>query len=102
MKVTSHSKLSSFSIKAVLTDDELSQGCRLGMDSHADMSCLGKHARILEILENQSCSVYPFNDSYAPMTDINVVNGAFALDLHLFLGRPLKTANPSTTKGEYL
>ena len=82
MKVTSQCKQSSFSIKAVLRDEELSQGCRLGMDSHADMSCLGKHARILEILENQSCSVYPFNDSYEPMTDINVVNGAFALDLH--------------------
>ena len=51
------------------------------MDSHADMSCLGKHARILEILKNQSCSVYPFNDSYESMTNVNVVNGAFALDL---------------------
>ena len=52
------------------------------MDSHADMSCLGKHARILEILEHQSCSVYPFNESHAPMKNINVVNGAFALDLN--------------------
>ena len=71
----------SLKIRAILTENELLEGCRLGMDSHADMSCLGKHARILEILENQTCSVYPFNDSYAPMTNINVVNGAFALDL---------------------
>ena len=36
---------------------------RLGIDSHADMSCAGKHARIVGIEEEQTSTVYPFVDS---------------------------------------
>ena len=63
-----------------LTHDERIQGCQLGMDSHADVSCVGKHARILEVIEGQSCTVRPFNDSYKPMENVKTVNAAFALD----------------------
>jgi hypothetical protein len=65
---------------AELTDVELEEGCRLGMDSHADMSCVGAHAHILEEFEGQVCNVLPFNDSYAPLTNIKTVNAAFAYD----------------------
>ncbi len=63
-----------------LTDTELRQGCRLGIDSHADMTCVGKHARILERYEGKSCTVYPFNDTMSPMKNISTVNAAYAYD----------------------
>ena len=46
----------------------------LGMDSHADISCAGRDAHILTQSEGKSCTVRPFNDSYDPMTGINIVD----------------------------
>ena len=63
-----------------LTPRELEEGSRLGLDSHADVSCVGKHARILERFSGRSCSVRPFNDSYKSMDNIQTVNTAFAHD----------------------
>jgi hypothetical protein len=63
-----------------LTEDQLNAGCRLGIDSHADMTCVGAHAKILEIYEGQLCNVQPFNDSYESMKNIRMVNAAFAYD----------------------
>ena len=50
-----------------LTNSEMKQGCRLGMDSHADMTCVSRHARIMEIYHGKSCVVMPFHDSYKSM-----------------------------------
>ena len=63
-----------------LSEDEMLSGCRLGLDSHADVHCVGRHARILEIFEGRSCNVQPFNDSYQPMQNIMTANAAFAYD----------------------
>lgn len=64
----------------LLSPTELSEGCHFGIDSHADMTCVGAHAKILEVFEGQICNVYPFNDSYSPMTGVRTVNAAFAYD----------------------
>ena len=66
--------------KQGLSDKELMEGCRLGLDSHADMSCVGRHAHILEVYHGKRCNVYPFDDSYEPIRNINTVNAAFAYD----------------------
>ena len=63
-----------------LSEQELHDGCRLGLDSHADISCIGKHAKILEVFSGRTCNVQPFNDSYSPMKNIKTVNAAFAYD----------------------
>ena len=63
-----------------LTQQQIEEGCRLGIDSHADMTCVGAHAKILEIYEGQLCNVQPFNDSYESMKNIRTVNAAFAYD----------------------
>ena len=55
-------------------------GCKLGMDSHAGILCVGKHARVLEIIEGQTSLVRPFNDKYEPITNVQPVNAAFAVD----------------------
>ena len=61
-----------------LSESEMLDGCRLGLDSHADVTCVGRHARILSVVEGHFSSVYPFNDSYEPLTDIRTVNVAFS------------------------
>ena len=58
----------------------MKEACRLGTDSHAGMSCVGRHTSIVEIIEGQRCTVYPFNDTYSPMEEIHTVNAAFAHD----------------------
>ena len=71
---------SSKSFNPSLSEQELHDGCRLGLDSHADVSCVGKHAHILETFTGRTCNVQPFNDSYKPMRGIKTVNAAFAYD----------------------
>jgi hypothetical protein len=63
-----------------LSPEQLQRGCRLGTDSHADVTCLGKHARVTEIFHGRSCNVQPFHDSYSPMKNVNTVNASFAHD----------------------
>ena len=55
-------------------------GCKLGMDSHAGILCVGKHARVLEIIEGQTSLVRPFNDKYEPISNVQTANAAFADD----------------------
>ena len=35
---------------------------------------------MLEIIEGQTCTVFPFNDSYLPMKEVQIVNAAFAVN----------------------
>ena len=71
---------SSKKFKPELSEQELIDGCRLGMDSHADVSCVGKHAHILERFTGRTCNVQPFNDSYESIKNVCTVNAAFAYD----------------------
>ena len=63
-----------------LTFDEITNGCILGIDTHADSSCAGKHFRILEFVSGKSFTVKPFLDTYEAKTDISLVNGVVAAD----------------------
>ena len=67
------------SVNDVKATNHTTEG-RLGSDSHADISCAGKHARILEYIHGQTCTVHPFHDSYEPKKDIHICNAAFAYD----------------------
>ena len=58
-----------------LSAQEMETGCRLGMDSHADVNCVGRHAHISEVFLGRTC-----NDSYAPMKDIFSINACVAHD----------------------
>ena len=53
---------------------------RLGIDSHADISCAGRHARIMEVIEGEACTVHVFNDSMAPIKNVQTINVAYAVD----------------------
>ena len=63
-----------------LSSQEMNDGARLGIDSHADITCAGKHVKIMEVIHGKSCTVHPFNDSYKPMENISIINGVTAVD----------------------
>jgi hypothetical protein len=50
------------------------------MDSHAEITCYGRHARITHIHEGMVSNVSPFHDSYAPMCNVKFANACFAYD----------------------
>ena len=54
---------------------------RLGLDSHVDMTCVGRDAHTIEPVEGQVCTVKPFHDSYKPQENICICNALFAYDL---------------------
>ena len=53
---------------------------RLGIDSHADISCAGRHARIVSVIEGSMSTVHAFSDSIKPIKNIRTVNVAYAYD----------------------
>ena len=63
-----------------LSPSELRNGCRLGTDSHAEVTCYGRHARITHIHEGMSSNVAPFHDSYSPIQNVKFANACFAYD----------------------
>ena len=50
---------------------------RLGADSHADISCAGQDARILDFVDGITCNVQPFNDVYQPRKSVKLCNVAY-------------------------
>ena len=71
---------SDISINPVLTADEMKLGTRLGVDSHADTSCINKHAYIESIIEGMTVDAIPFDDAIGKMTNLPIVNGIYAYD----------------------
>ena len=55
-------------------------GCRLGLDSHADTTCVGRHAAILEVIEGQTVEAVPFAKSIGSVSNLPIVNAALAYD----------------------
>ena len=66
-----------FNPKLSSTDPE--QGCRLGLDSHADMSCVGKHAKILERLP-RTAMVSGFTTELGNPLRVPIVTAAIAYE----------------------
>ena len=67
-------------LNTYLSKDEMLPGCKLGMDNHADISCVGKNGRVLEVIEGQTSIVRPFNDKDNPILNVQTVNVVFAVD----------------------
>ena len=63
-----------------LTKLELMEGCNMGIDTHADSSCAGRHVRILEYIEGKEYSVTPFHNDYKPISNVKMINGIVAVD----------------------
>ena len=63
-----------------LTESELNQGCRLGIDTHADTSCAGRNVRILSYIDGVEFNVAPYHPDFTPMKRIGMINGAVVVD----------------------
>lgn len=70
----------SFGINPPLSPEEFRSGCRLGVDSHADTTCVNKHAFISEIVEGQTVDAVPFDSSIGKLTDLPIVHAILAVD----------------------
>ena len=64
----------------ILTSTGVNQGCQLGLDSHADASCAGKHVSFLENVQGREFIVHPFLDSYKPIDKISIINDSLVYD----------------------
>ena len=63
-----------------LSEKEMLEGCRMGIDTHADSSCAGKHVRIIEFIDGKKYKVTPFHEDYEPINNIGMINGIVAVD----------------------
>lgn len=63
-----------------LSESELQNGCRLGLDTWADTSCAGKHAHIDSYVDGKFVSANGFASSLGSVDNIPIVNCSFAYD----------------------
>ena len=63
-----------------LSEYELLHGFLLGVDTHADTLCAGRHVRVIKYIGGKKYSVAPFHGSYKPKTNVEMINGVVAID----------------------
>ena len=68
------------SINPMLEKGEQIAGIRMGMDSHADTTCVNKHAYVESIVEGITVDAIPFDASMGTMTNLPIVNAIYAYD----------------------
>ena len=67
-------------INTPLSAEEFSTGTHMGIDSHADTTCVNKHAFIESIVEGFTVDAIPFDKSIGKLTDLPIVNAVYAYD----------------------
>lgn len=74
-----------------MSNDEMNLGTKMGVDSHADTTCVNKHAFVESIVEGLSVDAVPFDDSIGKMSNLPIVHAIYAYDapdsLQVFLIR---------------
>ena len=68
------------SINPAMPKEELARGTRMGVDSHADTTCVNKHAHIESIIEGLTVDAIPFDSSMGKMSNLPIVNAIYAHD----------------------
>ena len=63
-----------------LSDEELRNGCRLGLDSWADTGCSGKHSYVEEFIEGKTVTATGFTSALGSMKDLPMANVVYAYD----------------------
>ena len=64
----------------LLTDSELKEGCKLGIDSWADTSCAGKHAFIDAVVEGKTVTANAFSSELPTLKNLEIVHAKYAYD----------------------
>ena len=55
-------------------------GTKMGMDSHADTTCVNKHAFIESVIGGLTVDAIPFDDSIGKMSNLPIVHAIYAYD----------------------
>ena len=63
-----------------LTDDEHTNGCKLGIDTWADTCCAGKHAFVEEFIVGKTVTATGFTSTLGSVPDLPVANVLYAYD----------------------
>ena len=81
-KISSISKLSNTrnEINPPLSEEDIKVGTRLGSDSHADMSCVNKHAYVEAFVEGMTVDAFPFDENIGHLKDLPIVHAIYAVD----------------------
>ena len=58
--------------------EELNSGTHMGMDSHADTTCVNKHAYIESIIEGLTVGAIPLDSSIGKMSNLPIINAIYA------------------------
>lgn len=79
-KTTSNANNGPLNFKLALTDEEMKIGCKLGIDSWADTSCVGKHAYIESYVEGKTVTANAFSSDLPAIKNLPIVNARYAYD----------------------
>ena len=63
-----------------LTIDKISKGFRLGIDTHADTSCAGKHVRERNHIDWTEYNIVSSHPDYSLVEKLDLINEAIAID----------------------
>jgi hypothetical protein len=67
-------------LNPTLTEHEMKSGTRLGSDSHADTTCVNKHAYIETVVEGMTVDAIPFDERIGRLSDLPIVHAIYAID----------------------
>ena len=67
-------------INPVLGTEEMKTGTKMGMDSHANTTCVNKHAIIESVIEGLTVDDIPFDDSIGKMSNLPIVHAIYEYD----------------------
>ena len=67
-------------INPVLGTEEMKTGTKMGMDSHADTTCVNKNAFIESVIEGLTVDAILFDDSIGKMSNLPIVHDIYAYD----------------------
>ena len=67
-------------INPVLGTEEMKTGTNMGMDSHADTTCVKNHALVESVIEGLTVNAIPFDDSIGKISKLFIVHDIYAYD----------------------
>ena len=67
-------------INPVLGTEEIKNGTKMVMDSHADTTCVNKQAFIESVIEGLTVDAIPFDESIGKMSNLPMVHTIYAYD----------------------
>ena len=68
-------------VPPILSNDEMTTGCRLGFDTWADTTCSGRHAHVVSFVDNKIVNAEGFASNLGSLRNLSIANVAYAFDM---------------------